>query len=608
MDVAAVFFVHKINLRASFDGHEPVDELNDAFSFLKHELETVSSNWITTLVELADEYAGKLSDDDVENWIELCEDLANQKRDAQSFQQERLFVWHRLSLRDEVDAATEADQERLIESFEEEAAVKGRESDNLRATVLESALRSCIEFLSEEKKQKWKREALEARRTGINEMVELPLENELEEAAADEARNNVDRIVEWVNQTKEYYPDSTYALYCLLWSDGYIPSYERSRLIEGGFVFSQMMDTRVISPEGHAIGTNPSIREQEERRRVPQNYVRNLSQNHITLTSALYRLFEDRVITEFDFYKLLAISDASADTVAFLTDAILDLVNGKYIRSFSLAIHQLEGAIVDTLDAQEQAISALSEDGTEQRALGGLLKTLEGDIDEEYRIYLLTTYTDGRGLNYRNRWSHGQMGYRDLSFRAASLVIFDTLKTVLHLNPSPFLSIYSLPSRTISTKQRRQKEINIGNFVDPDETVLGYGYEEPVGLIIVDDPENDKTIFRAIRASVFDDYPIPDRDLDRDDLIEQIEMLASSVPTLPSDLGIVWLDTDEAIRKHVEEIVRTLNENPFETATVDQIYEVAANYAISEDAVGDALDKLTAEDRLEDKDDIYSIN
>lgn len=606
-DVAAELLIQNARLKASFSGQEPDTELKNCYQFLRDYLDHVSFNWVIEIIEFVEEHSHVLDEDEINDWENLCEDLADQQRDNQSFRNERLFINHQISLNQELDEDVSGVQNRIIESFENEASVKGESSENLRATILETGLKTCVEFLPSEKKQEWKREALEARRDGISEMAEIRIDEELEEAAAEEGRQNVERIVEWTKQTIEYYRDSTYALYCLLWSDGYVPSYERARLIEAGFVFSQIMDTQVISPEGHAIGSNPRITSADETRRLPRSYVQNVFQNHVILSSALYRLIEQRVFTEFDFYKLLAISRASADTVAFLTDAIIELFNGRYINSFALSIPYLEGTVVDTLDSQGRAISALTEEGTQQRALGGLLDTLEGELDEEYRMYLKTTYADPRGLNYRNRWGHGQIGYRDLSFRTGAMVIFDTLKTALQLDPCPFVAVYSLPSRTISTQERRQSAVNISEFLEADERVLGYGFDELVGVIVVEDP-TEGTILRVVRASVFDDYPLYDQVTDREELQDQVDLLTSSVPVLPLDLDIEWLDTEESIQEKILSIILSLNQKPMGEATIESIKQVGETFGLRGPTVERTVDDLQASGEVTQNDNLYSIN
>lgn len=603
--VTATFHIEKIQLKAGLSGHDPQPEIADALTFLDDNLEETSTNRIQSLVKLVLDNADFLTDDELRAWADLCDRWADLLGDENQYMQERHAISHRIALKNEISEDVNDDQQRMVDSFDKEAELKGQNSSLLLATTLEQGLKRCVEFLSDEKKKEWKRRALDARREGINEMAEISIDEDMQEALAEESRANIERMVDWVKDTVDIYSNSTYALYCLLCSDGYVPGYEQALLVQEGFVFPQMVQTQITSPEGHSIGVNPSLMDDPESRRIPTSYVHDVRIKNIILTSALYRLFDDDIISEFDFYLLFEVSDMSDNTKAFLTDAVMDLYDGKYIRSFGLAIHRMEGAIVDTLDEMGMAFSALTGEGTQQQALGGLLEDLDDLIDEEYLIYLITNYTDGRGHNYRNRWAHGQMQYRELGFQVASITIFDTLKTVLQMNPTPFVAQFSLPSRTIS--KRTQEGLDVGEFLEEDHEIIAYGYEDKIGVIVAENPDANETNFRVVRGGTFQDYPISGVDQDRDEIERHLESLKIPAPNLPDAIELVWVETDEEIQSHLLQIVRTLNEHPAEEGNLERVKEAAHQYGIDPEMAESMLDAMLTDGELSRQDGVYSV-
>jgi hypothetical protein len=146
--------------------------------------------------------------------------------------QERQAISHRIELKNEIGEDVDDDQQRMVESFDKEAELKGRNSSLLLATTLEQGLKRCVEYLSDDKKKESKRRALDARREGINEMAEISIDVDMQEALAEESRANIERMVDWVKDTVDIYSNSTYALYCLLCSDGYVPGYKQALLVQ----------------------------------------------------------------------------------------------------------------------------------------------------------------------------------------------------------------------------------------------------------------------------------------------------------------------------------------------------------------------------------------
>jgi hypothetical protein len=593
---AAQLHHRRIKLKSGLSGHNPEDELKAVLEFLEdHSEEVLSNNQIQPIIELAEQNTDSISDDDLQIWVDLCDDIIVEKRANNRHQQEREFIKLKKELKQELGQSTEPDQERIIESVEAEAEHQGKRSNLLRATVLERGLDRCAEFLPDEKKEEWKREAVEARRQGAEEeMVDISPGEELVEAEAQKTKENVGRLVEWFDFVKDTYESSTYALYCLLCSDGYVPSWEMAKNTEKGLVFREVFRTQYTSPEGHAIGVNPPAREEKER--IPSSYPRNIDQKNRTLADALYRLIDSGSLTEFDFHILLSIANITPHTHAFLTDAILDLFDSNYVQSLAIAMPHLEGAIVDTLDYMGRSATAKTEDGTQQQAFGGLLEDLEDDIEFEYLQYLKVNYTDGRGPNQRNRWSHGQFRYFQANFRTAVITIFDTLKTLVQLNPSPFVAVFSLPSETISTPSRRQQGIDLSKHLKEGQKILAYGYEDDTAIIVAENEEEDRTPFLVIRGSITQDYGLSETGLSRGEIRDNVELLKDPGADLPDNIEPTWLDTEGAVQSQISRIISDLDDG--DGVPQEDVVDLSKRFGLRDERINSAIDGLVEDGNI----------
>lgn len=598
--VVPVFYHRLIKLKAGLQGHDPQSEIQNAYSFLTEDYEDIPPNLIRAIIELVELNLDTLSDTEIRGWVSLCTDVAEEHEGDNQFSEERNFLSHAINLKQEIGDSVDDEQARLVESFDAEAEAQGKRSSLIHADVLERGLSRCAEFIDEEKKEEWKREALEARRDGIeNEMAEIQLDDEIAEEVAEESQENTDRIVKWFERTAEVYESSTYALYCLLCSDGYVPSYEQAIKSEQGFVFPQLLQKQVTSPEGHAIAVNPSIRnEDDDQIRVPTGYPQNCLTMTQTLAGALYKLIDKRALSAHDFFTILDIANISTSSRAYLIDATIDLYEQEYTQAYAISMPYFEGAIVDTLDNMGYSATALTEEGTQQSSFGGLLDQIAEEIDDEYWAYLKVRYTDGRGQNQRNRWSHGQFHYYQANFANASTLIFDILKTLIELNPTPYLAVFSLPSRTISTERRRRRGFDLSEYIDPELDVRAYGISDDIAVIVAE--ADERTEFRVIRGSTIQDYGFDEIDLSREEVNQQIDLLKSPAPNLPEDIELTWIETEEEIQDHIQRIIESLVNQGVDDCTRDRVVEVAQKYAITEGEAERAIDSLIDGDDIEE--------
>jgi hypothetical protein len=595
--VATTLYHKRIKLKAGLSGHSPQAEIQAAHSHLLDHHEDIHSNVMQSAFKIVDENTDTLSESDIHDWASLSDDIAVSHGEANQFIEQRRYLSYVIKFREGVGGDIESARERLIDSYDREAELKGQRSSHFRADILERGLDRCIEFLDEEKQEEWKRQSVEARLDAAeNEMAEVSPDKELLEAVAEESRKNTERLMKWFETRAEMHDSSKYALYCLLCSDGYLPSYEQALNAEHGLALPQMLETQVTSPEGHAIATNPSLRELgDEQIRVPTGYVQNLMTMNRTLAGALHRLIDRGSLTEFDFYTLLEIAPLSVDTRSFLVEGVIDLFEGNPAQSFALSIPHLESAIVDTLDEQNRSATAFTGDGTQQQTLGGMFNNLQSDIEDEYWAYLKVKYTDPRGPNLRNRWSHGQLRYFQANFQNAAILLVDVLKTTIQLNPTTYIAVFGFPFRTISTERRRREGIDISRYVETGEEVRAYGYAEDVGVVVVEDEEEDQTSFIVVRGGVRQDYGHDESSLPRSEIAEYIEMLQSPAPNLPEDIELTWVESDEEIQEHTLEIVESITNQTQQSASPSKVIKAAEQCGIDSEQAETAIESLKSE-------------
>lgn len=489
-----------------------------------------------------------------------------------------------------------------MESYEANAEVQAERSMQLKVLVLEKGLDECIEYLDEDRQERWAREAQEARREAMeNEMTEVELDEELMDRLVQESEENVDRLVQWFERTTERYDSSTNALYCLLLSDGYVPNISQARLNSTGSV-RDIFGLDVMSPEGHSYRIESTLNGNEDgdEESLPAGYRQQVRNSNLILTNALYRLVERGTLTEFDFHTLFSVARLSASTYAFLTDAVIDLFEENYVQSFAVAMPHFEGALVDTVENAGSAALVADSDGTRQREFGGLIGEIRDDIDFEYGKYLETYYTSRQGTNLRNRWSHGQMDYRAIHFGTGITVLFDTLKAVIKLHPRPFVYSAGLPMERISTTG--DTTVDFTRFIGSDEEPLGYVFDGPKGLLITEDQDREWTSFIVLAEGMRDDFGINEIGLSHEEIHAHIDSLQEDdVLDLREDIEITWLDTQDARRNQVLALI----EEHADSGSVgrSRVIEQAAGFAFNDEETETLIAELESKGNIRVEDD-----
>lgn len=601
----------QIKIRTNLSGHDGSEELGSVLDTISPQRFEISANLVQPVVELLIENVNAVEEDLIQDYIDLLESIAENHRSEADFQQERRMVNLSIQLKQSAGKDCTPEQERLIDSFDAQAEFLDGRSTLSKASVLETALSRCVGFLSDEKQSEWLLESRRARKEGAeNEMKRFELDEELQDTVATRMEDNVETIVNWYGSMRSR-NSSLYALYCLLCSNGYLPDYERAVQADRTSVARRLFETQITSPEGHAIARNPGIQPGQEGTgesdRIPSDYTRQVVRSTQVLSSALHRLIEKNALTADDFYILINHARISDDRKQYLTRAVSHFFNENYRESFGLAIPQLEGALVDNLEQIGHPISRLTDDGTEQRSLGGLLLQVDEDIGQRLCKLIEIKYTDPRGLNQRNRWSHGQSRYLEVSYLHASTLLFDILLLLVRLDSTRFVGKYGLPRKTLETESDRRQGYDLSRYLNPGEEILGYAIGEDGTIVIPARNESESQIsLIAVRGGVRSSFDYSEEETSREEICEHLEITRRAGHSdLPPANRMNWLDTDEAVVAQVRDILDDIDQDE---TTQQRIVAEVTQFGLRESRVKDALDELEAQNVIESDNNVVQIN
>lgn len=612
-NVATQYYYRQICLKAGLAGHDPSDEISDAWVFLEDNSSMISSNFSVPVINIVLQNLDSLTADEKDEWDDLVTYLAEQKGAKQRYDRQRAFLRLLFKLRDRCNFDTEDVETRLIASYRSEANSAEANSLMQKSDILQSGVAECGQYMTASQKQEWKKEALQARISGgENELREYSLADvdvdgvdgeDTLEALHEETEELTQRVVNWFKDVKQNSGSSVYALYCLALSSDPIPDPNKIRLSTERFVFAQLFSRQVISPEAHTFSVDPSDPD-----KIPSNYSFIAIQRMNVLGNALYRLIEQGLLKESDFFTLFRIGNSlSPDTESYLTDSLIDAFSGNYVQSLFMSVPHLEAVFVDTLQHIGRPTYTINDDGTQQRTLGGLILESEDIIGDDYSMYLRYRYTSREGMNIRNRLSHGQLRYRKATYLESLLTLFDIIRCVIRLNISPFLMVYGIPRRTISPKSNYGKPLDLSLFTDLNKQILGYGLsEDRHKVLIIRENEHEEVTEIFVDKGRIERFIIQDHHLEPNELEQKIAELRENNPVIPGDIEYTWLDHDLILHTVIDAITE-LAEDESDPVEKEPLFEVLKQRGIDESTARTSFMYLEREDRIIEDDDSVMI-
>jgi len=613
LQVATQYHHRLISLKAGLGGHDASDEMSHALDVLERNHPEISSQFITPVLELVLTDLDDVASPEVDSWEQLIEDIASSHRSANRFDQQREFLRLLRRLKVKQEENTDDVEEQLIESYRANADIAATDSRMRKSDILQSGVSECGPYMSDATEREWKQEALQARRQGSQEeLVELSLDEldvdglegeSLEEAVFEEMEEITQAYVDWFKDIEATW-DSTYALYCLALSPTLIPDPNRIRLSTEQYVFTELAQRQIISPEAHTYSVDPSDVDT-----IPSSYSRSAATRMSSLGNALYRLMKEGHLSITNFIALFRIGDSlSPDTEAFLTDALVDLFDDNHVQALFVLVPHLEAVIVDTLESIGRPAYTITEHGTQQQLLGGLF--IEGSdlFGSDYAMYLRHRYTSREGTNLRNRLSHGQLRYPNATYLNSVLTMFDIVKCMITLNSAPYLARFSIPNRTLSPSTHYNQATDFSLFTDLNRQIIGHGRSDDDHTIVVlrEDGHNEITELFVDNGRI-DRYRIDGIGHTREELQAEIELLREDHPTIPNDIDYTWLDRDNLILEAIMDILGAELNSETDSLSKETLFEKAKTRGIDESTARFSLRLLKEDDEIEQTDNDVSL-
>jgi hypothetical protein len=445
--LASLFLEQLINLCDEVGGHH--DELNrfldETVSFLEGLYDGGGfSGHHTSLIDTLSEHVSRLDEDQVRRCADLWDDAAEYHEAKKDYDTERRYIELLIEYKRELDESVEDEQNRLIRNFEDEAELKGRRSHMLKATVYENALSRCIGFLDEDTERRWKRKIREENRKAVEEEFKtFGLDGDELEKLEEEVERNADSIYDFFKSRKAA-TNTSYALYSILKSDFYLPDFDKLDKEDTGI--SSILPRATISLEGDPVKRESADINGDSGDRYPRNYKFMLTYWEGVLVKTFRKLIDDGEVTAIDLINLFEISEGcDAHDAAFFTDTILRFFEDDYVSSMHIGTSRFDGILRRSFEHSGHAVTAMKEDGMRGRELGGIFGFIEEKISKDYGKYLKYRYTESSGLDMRNKTCHGRIRYFECDFTNSFLLIFNTLRCLVHIESSRYGSIYPEP-------------------------------------------------------------------------------------------------------------------------------------------------------------------
>jgi len=425
--VTSYSLLKSIEYRESLGGFNPTKQLDSLLDFLHTNFygeSEVQLGQLGTHVRKMLEHMDSMDNENIDSLLDLVEDRATQLRQNKNYTTERDYLEYQIRIKEQLGEDISVEQARMIKSYEDELEQKKSAKSMLKADILERAVATCQPYLSDEKENDWRLKIRELNKEAAEEMPRI-------EQGVD-ISDDVSRIVDQFKEAKKK-TSSGQALAMLLYAPIGQGDFEKALEIAGEAPISNMLPKHVISSEGDSVGSEPGFGQEGER--APTSYIPGMTASNHILAVALHRLIDENQLFEADFYTVLSlIPGVSIQDEAFLTDALINLFEGKYTESIHITIPRLESVTANVYQEMGQAVTKNQGTIYEQKGLGGLFGLIEEDIDLNFGKYLQYRYTNTSGHNLRNRVAHGQIKYSETNFTQASTTIFDILRVGARIN------------------------------------------------------------------------------------------------------------------------------------------------------------------------------
>ena len=181
---------------------------------------------------------------------------------------------------------------------------------------------------------------------------------------------------------------------------------------------------------GHKSKKIDSAEEREEHR-LHDFLVTYVYESIRVIASVFSQLVKQKIVDYADFYIFLKYCKVpDKNDFGIIMSGLLEHFDHRFLSSTSILTPKIESTLYDYLISINADVSSYAEETISKRTLGGLMDLPEIEknfsIDFQYFLKLLLVADDS--INFRNRFSHGEVEIGEFNEACSSIIIFILLK------------------------------------------------------------------------------------------------------------------------------------------------------------------------------------
>ena len=403
-------------------------------AYLKERKETLPARIAFELTRLFNGIMNIVEKDDLAYVYEVLIEFSERMQESGNFNFQRSFLFEAIKIADFLKKAEEKQlNEKVIQSWINEAQEKGKTSNLIKYYILQQALDYSVRIGNKEKTQQLKKE-----------LAGIDFSDELKEIALPEPERE-----RFVKILKEYYEKLRESIRKYINGISNLPpvpillnvcndeSIIRINLKETKKFVQELIRKH---PLQHIFGTILCAGEKivrlesiEEKEKFQLNQQLNFGVNEtIWITTQIFKELHDR-----NLFSLSAVADflsrcssVNKNNFELVMYGVKHHFQGDYVASISILMPLIESILFDYLRAIGADVSSYEGKIIEQRELGGLinLKEFKENFGEDFQHFLKLLLVEADSFNFRNRFAHGNVAIEEFNERTSSIILFIILK------------------------------------------------------------------------------------------------------------------------------------------------------------------------------------
>jgi hypothetical protein len=372
---------------------------------------------------------------DIQKVCEIAVDFSERTVSNDPFNFQRSFLLEALEFARFMknDADVGKFQNRIIEKWVEEANLKGKGSNLVKFSLLQSALDFSTRFGNKEKTEEIK---LMLSKTDFDsELKEISLPKEQAEKLEKETKEYLEKLRGSIRKyIAELSKLDTTSILMNIASDNSIIRLnvaETEKFVKELLekhplqnIFRTLVDTgqKVIQVEPGDDKVKSQLNEQ---------LLIGLREtiwfvNEITRELEERSLFSSSMVGEF-LSRCSCIDNNIFEIVDF---GLFHHFNEDYVASISILVPMIEATLLSYLKAIGADVSSYEGKVLQNRDLGGLInqKEVETNFGKDFQYFMKLFFTEGDSINFRNRLAHGAVGIKEFNKQVSTTILFVLVK------------------------------------------------------------------------------------------------------------------------------------------------------------------------------------